>query len=1111
MGIAAWLRGILWLVAMCGVGALVVAQSPAVTTGTIDASAPFAERVFAASGGETLIIEMTATSGDLDAYLYLVNASGEVIAENDDRERGNPNARIIYPQAAPGTYRIVATRYGGLQGATTGTFDLSLELRPPSAAGQNPYDVSAGALAALGFPTLEPRPLADWTILAYYGADTNLEQGLLKDMREFEAAGGSTQTVRIVVMLDRSYANFVTQPDWHSIRLFEATASVDGDPSTPQSVALADLGIAPVSSDGEVFSQFLAWGMATFPARRYALTFGSHGAAWEGLIQDDTPNPTDQALPDAPNAKQLLSLVDLRRALEVARSVAGVEKFDLLINDACLMSSVEYYGVMADFFHLSLASPEVVIDPALDMALLTRLLNDDPAADVTAVATTLVDTYIDVDIRRSASPDVANLNHAVADLDAFPQVITAVEEFARVFNRNPRANARALGAARHDDATYVYSGFLGSTTKVDLRTLMDSVARSTQNPELRSAALNVRDAVDRAVLYGRTGGSPAQQNIGYFNIYFPETSGFFRQLDYLEVTPLPEWGQMLRHYYNASNPNLAAITGQPTADLHGAFSPIVSITSVYPLAEPASVTNPVIVETEIIGRNIATVDSTIDQVQPDGTRIRLATERLLLDTVDETGAVTRRNIWEPGVNLRSNNWDVTLPLVYESDPAAGFYELLTFTETVAYLDGYYAEPGSTVYHDVTVLFSVVERFSVEEGRVLRVISRAPDSETAANIVIPEGSLFIPFHQRVSADGVTTLELSAARLTWPPGGLRYRWAPAPDGAYEIGILAMAQGGATGFDRQVVQVVNAGASLSERGETVPYAGFTLVRPADWERLLYDIDTLPPYDVEKYRISQPQTQNNYTVYILSPFDNDGQDIPGDDLPYIADLFQRASGAQIAAPPVPITVDDMPALEIAYGYEGLEGEVAGRGFILYEPVVGNALLFAAEVPASDDPQPLYQQLRAGLHLFPVAPILEQTNSQWLYSFNDLGSLALPPDWQETDYQRYTPDASPLTFVDWQSYGRDEVGLMEDILALYAPQIPGYTLQARSVYTGYYAWDVAEYTAQRGGQPVVGRIYAALVEDRFHVVQFEVPADASASAVIASTLEIIVDSVRPY
>jgi hypothetical protein len=1108
----AYLRGFWWLVVVCWVGSLTVAQAPAVTTGTIDASTPFVERVVAASGGETIVVEMTATSGDLDAYLYLVNAAGEVIAENDDRERGNPNSRIIYPQAAAGTYRIVATRYGGPQGSTAGAFELSLELRPLSAAGQNPYDISPGTLAELGFPALEPRPLADWTILAYYGADTNLEAGLLKDMREFEAAGGSTQAVRIVVMLDRSYANFVTQPDWHSIRLFEVTASVDGDPFTPQSLALADLGVAPVSSDGEVFSQFLAWGMATFPARQYALTFGSHGAAWEGLIQDDTPNPTDQTLPDAPNAKKLLSLVELRRALEVARGVAGVEKFDLLINDACLMSSVEYYGVMADFFRLSLASPEVVIDPALDMALLTRLLNDDPTGDVTAIARMLVDTYIDVDIRRSASPDVANLNHAVADLDAFPQVLTAVEAFARVFNRNPRVHARALGTARHDDATYVYSSFLGSTTKVDLRTLMDSVARNTQNPELRSAALNVRDAVDRAVLYGRTGGSPAQHNIGYFNIYFPETSGFFRQLDYLEVTPLPEWGQMLRNYYNASNPNLAAITGQPAAELHGAFSPLVNITSVYPPAgQPASVTNPIVVETEIVGRSIATVDSTIDQVQPDGTRIRLATERLLLDTVDETGAVTRRNIWEPGVNLRSNNWDVTLPLVYESDPAAGFYELLTFTETVAYLDGYYAEPGSTVYHDVTVLFSVVERFSVEEGRVLRVISRAPDSETAANIVIPQGSLFIPFRQRVSADGVTTLELSTARLTWPADGLRYRWAPAPDGTYEIGILAMAQGGATGFDREVVQVVNAGASLGERGETVPYAGFTLVRPADWERLVYDIETLPPYKVEKYRITQPETQHNYSVYVLSPFDNDGQDIP-DDLPYIADLFQRASGAQVSVPPTALTVGGIPALEIVYVYEGLEGEVAGRGFIIYEPTVGNAMLFAAEVPgASEDPALLYQRLLAAVHLFPVAPVLEQTASQWLYAFNDEGSLALPPDWLETDWQRYAPDASAPTFVEWQSYALDEVGLMEDILALYAPQIPAYSLRVRSVYTGYYAWDVAEYTAQRDGQPVTGRLYATLVDDRFHVVQFEVPADASASAVIASTLEIIVDSVRPY
>lgn len=61
--------------------------------------------------GLTLVINLEATSGDLDTLLYLLTPDGDILAENDDVERGNSNSRIVYPNISAGDYIIIATRF----------------------------------------------------------------------------------------------------------------------------------------------------------------------------------------------------------------------------------------------------------------------------------------------------------------------------------------------------------------------------------------------------------------------------------------------------------------------------------------------------------------------------------------------------------------------------------------------------------------------------------------------------------------------------------------------------------------------------------------------------------------------------------------------------------------------------------------------------------------------------------------------------------------------------------------------------------------------------------------------------------------------------------------
>lgn len=81
-------------------------------------------------------------SGDLDSFLYLTDSGFTPLAEDDDSGEGQ-NAKIIdYRIPADGRYTIIATRYDGNIGTTSGEYRLSLELLDDPFAGVPPGAVS---------------------------------------------------------------------------------------------------------------------------------------------------------------------------------------------------------------------------------------------------------------------------------------------------------------------------------------------------------------------------------------------------------------------------------------------------------------------------------------------------------------------------------------------------------------------------------------------------------------------------------------------------------------------------------------------------------------------------------------------------------------------------------------------------------------------------------------------------------------------------------------------------------------------------------------------------------------------------------------------------------
>ncbi|MCI0709297.1 MAG: pre-peptidase C-terminal domain-containing protein [Chloroflexi bacterium] len=98
--------------------------------GTIDVANVEARYTFSAEAGDKVMILMTTTSGNLDTYLSVLDSSGRQLGFNDDNFATTDSDSLISNLTirATGSYTIVATRYGGSNGSTSGDFTLELDI-----------------------------------------------------------------------------------------------------------------------------------------------------------------------------------------------------------------------------------------------------------------------------------------------------------------------------------------------------------------------------------------------------------------------------------------------------------------------------------------------------------------------------------------------------------------------------------------------------------------------------------------------------------------------------------------------------------------------------------------------------------------------------------------------------------------------------------------------------------------------------------------------------------------------------------------------------------------------------------------------------------------------
>lgn len=363
----------------------------------------------------------------------------------------------------------------------------------------------ACALCLLPVDTTAGEP-AEWTILVYMTADTDLEAHGVGDLAEMCRARQSPK-VRVVVQCDRA-ENDEEEEGYTGIEVgklgnFDGTKRLligAGDVTAVQDLGEANMG------DPKTLAAFIGWGIKAYPARHTAIVFWDHGAGWPGYGGDDSHD------------HDMLDLHEVAQGLGVGLEAGGLAKFDWIGFDCCLMSSLEVMQAVQPYGAVLVSSEELEPGEGWHYETWLSKLADHPALESDALGEVIADSYKaffdqnqDADVRESG----ANITLSVVDLGKVPVLTEAVTELGAVLGDMMEATGSdwlKIAESLHDAEQYSDTGH---------HDLVDFVELLAHHGVPDKTCEKVRDAVRLCVLH-HVGSKGHPRSYGV-SIYFPRT------------------------------------------------------------------------------------------------------------------------------------------------------------------------------------------------------------------------------------------------------------------------------------------------------------------------------------------------------------------------------------------------------------------------------------------------------------------------------------------------------------------------------------------------------------------------------------------------------------
>ena len=533
---------------------------------------------------------------------------------------------------------VVAMMFLGGGGDDTGGVDPSVFQQPAQQVQPaQPQQPAAQPAQSSILPTPRPNvaggsettPGQTWTIMLYMNADDKvLEQDIFIDLNEAELVGSSDR-VNIVAQLDRYRGGFRGDGDWTEARRYYVTR--DNDLSRIGSRLVQNVGEVN-SASPETLIDFATWAIANYPADKYVLIMSDHGMGWPGGWSDPDQGGAPASISRSPLGSALgnhMFLEQIDYAFEQIRARSGVDKFEIIGMDACLMGHIEVMSALTPHAYYTISSQET--EPALGWAYTAFLgeLAANPDMSGADLGRSIVDTYIQQDQRIlddqaraewvGRSPVTArqltsqlerNITLAAVNLAALPALNDRLNELAFQLQQ---ANQQDVAKARNYAQSF--TSVFGSNVPnsyIDLGNFVGLLRQASRSPQVSQAVDGVLAALSDSIVSSRRGGNkPGATGV---SIYFPNSNLFKNPATGLQSYNVVAgrfaqeslWDEFLTYHYTGRA--FDAMPGQLAApDVAAVRAPGAGQITLSPIEKSSDVAapgQPVLLSSNVRGDNI---------------------------------------------------------------------------------------------------------------------------------------------------------------------------------------------------------------------------------------------------------------------------------------------------------------------------------------------------------------------------------------------------------------------------------------------------------------------------------------------------------------------------
>jgi hypothetical protein len=382
--------------------------------------------------------------------------------------------------------------------------------------------------------------VADWTMMIYAVGDTSgVPQLMVENLTEIAQLPDDAD-VNVVVLLDLPESTDTDAPT--------STVPGVGAFSTAKLLVLEDGRYNEVRDLGEVsmgqpdvLASFIHEAADKYPAERYGFTFFDHGGGNTGGYVDTGPPGTQE-----------LSVPEMREGMIIGMQKAGIDRFDVINQAACLMANYETVSALAPLGKWLAGSEEIMIYHPLAPASFPPMGQGGDGEDV---ANAFVQGYVDLLDTIAGEPGGQAYRDLVAmsvvDGDAVANLDAALESFSQAAVAHMPEITTSVARARAQALEFVagFPGLEGQT--LDLVDLGDFMKHLTGVPDDVAVARDaVSAAVDQAVTLQATG-QGTQQSTG-INVYLPANPRNVNQAVLRDGTEPRGWAEFVAAFVQSA-------------------------------------------------------------------------------------------------------------------------------------------------------------------------------------------------------------------------------------------------------------------------------------------------------------------------------------------------------------------------------------------------------------------------------------------------------------------------------------------------------------------------------------------------------------------------------